>query len=135
MGLIQMGFQIGSSAKLGLMLHRWTSAICGALSNDKQARAAHHAAASKREAEDKAATLRMEYLQFRRLQADRVFAGLPPRERAAIEAAARAKTSRGTGKVSLAQIMIDIERVRVTAEKYPAKIISFEQWQQRHSRQ
>ena len=29
--------------------------------------------------------------------------------------------------------MIDIERTRITAEKHPNKIASFEQWQEEHS--
>jgi hypothetical protein len=100
-------------------------------STHRQARAAHVAAQGKREAEEKATKQRTEYSNFRRLQADRLFAALSAREQAAIETAARGKAPRTGGKGSLAQIMFDFERVRITAEKYPNKITSFEQWRKR----
>jgi hypothetical protein len=85
----------------------------------------------RRAAEDKATEQRVEYSHYRRTQADRIFAALPAKERSAIETAARAKAplSRGTG--SLAEIMVGIERARITAEKYPGKILSFDAWQAR----
>ena len=93
-------------------------------------RAAEKANRARREAEDKATERRMDYDRFRRAEADRLFASLPAKEQAAIEAAARTKApryARGTG--SLAQTMFEIERARITAERHPRKIPSLEQWQ------
>ena len=72
----------------------------------------------------------MDYYRFRRATADRLYSNLPAKERAAIEAAAHAKAPRfGRGSGSIAQIIFEIERARITAEQYPTKIPSFEQWQ------
>jgi hypothetical protein len=93
-------------------------------------RAAEKANRARREAEDKATERRMDYDRFRRAEADRLFASLPAKEQAAIEAAARTKApryARGTG--SLAQTMFEIERARITAERHPRKIPSLELWQ------
>jgi hypothetical protein len=95
----------------------------------RQRRTAAQAAQTARQVEDKATEERMAYNQFRRVQADKLFASLSGREQAAIEAAARAKiphTPRGRG--SLADIMFRIDRARITAERHPAKIPSFDQW-------
>lgn len=97
-------------------------------------RAAHQTARTTRAAEEKATQQRTEYSHFRRLQADRLFAGLPARVQTAIEAAARGKEQRASQRGSLGQIVFGIERARITAEKYPNKIASFEQWQERHAR-
>ena len=92
------------------------------------------ASQARREAEDKATQRRMDYDRFRRAEADRLFSSLPAKERAAIEAAARAKAPRfGRGSGSLAQTMFEIERARITAERHPRKIPSFEQWQRRNA--
>jgi hypothetical protein len=74
-------------------------------------RAAERASQARREAEDKATQRRMDYDRFRRAKADRLFSTLPTKERAAIEAAARAKAPRfGQGSGSLAQTLFEIER-------------------------
>ena len=71
----------------------------------------------------------MDYDRFRRVQADQLFASLSGREQAAIEAAARAKTPNSPrGRGSLADIMFAVDRARITAERHPNKIPSFEQW-------
>jgi hypothetical protein len=94
-------------------------------------RAAAKATQARREAEDKATERRMDYDRFRRATADRLFASLPAKEQAAIEAAARTKAPRyARGRGSLAQTMFEIERARITAERHPRKIPSLEQWQQ-----
>jgi hypothetical protein len=108
--------------------------LVGYLATHKQ-RGARQAAHNKREAEEKATRQRAEYSHFRRLQADRLFATLPAQEQSAIEFAARGKGQRGAEKGSLGQIVLGIERARITAEKYPNKIASFEQWQQRRAQQ
>jgi hypothetical protein len=96
-------------------------------------RAVEKASRTRREAEDKATQLRMDYDRFRRAEADRLFSNLSAKERAAIEAAAHAKAPRfGRGSGSLAQTMFEIERARITVERHPGNIASFEQWQHRN---
>jgi hypothetical protein len=71
----------------------------------------------------------MDYDRFRRAAADRLFSSLPAKEQAAIEAAAHAKAPRyGRGSGSLALTMFEIGRARITVERYPRKIFSFQQW-------
>jgi hypothetical protein len=54
-------------------------------------------------------------------------AALSAKERDAIEIRARAKSpSRGRGP--LAQTMFEIERARITIQRHPDQIVSFEQW-------
>jgi hypothetical protein len=65
------------------------------------------------------------------LQANLHFATLPAQEQAAIEAVAHGKTPRGSAKGSLAQVVIDIERARLTAERHPDHIPSFEMWKKK----
>jgi hypothetical protein len=95
--------------------------------------AADRATGNKREAEEKTTRQRMEYSNARRLEADRLFVTLPAREKAAIDTAARGKSKNGIEKGSLGQIVFGIERARITAEKYPHKITSFEQWLERRA--
>ena len=97
-----------------------------------EARAARQAAQKQREATEKATQQRVEYSNYRRLQADRIFASLAAKEQAAINNAARAKLPHSRGAGSLADIMLGIERARITAEKYPDHILSFERWQARN---
>ena len=95
----------------------------------RQRRTAAQAAQTARQAEEKATQERMDYDRFRRVQADKFFASLSGREQAAIEAAARAKTPHSPrGRGSLAEIMFGIDRARITAERHPDKIPSFDQW-------
>ena len=95
-------------------------------------RAAAKVSQARRAAEDKATQRRMDYDRFRRAEVDRLFSSLPAKERAAIEAAARAKAPRfGRGSGSLAQTMFEIERARLTADRHPGKISSLEEWQRR----
>ena len=68
----------------------------------------------------------------RRAAARRLFGNLPAEEQAEFEALARFKmlhTARGGG--SLAETMCAIEKVRITAQRYPEQIPTFEQWQAR----
>jgi len=95
----------------------------------RERRTAAQAAQTARQSEEKATQERMDYDRFRRAQADKLYASLTGREQAAIEAAARAKTPhRQHGRGSLAEIMSGIDRARITAERHPAKIPSFDQW-------
>jgi hypothetical protein len=92
-------------------------------------RAAAEASRARHEADDKATQRRSAYDRFRRSEADRLFSTLPDKERAAIETAARARAPRfGRGNGSLAQTMFEIERARITVQRHPEKILSFEQW-------
>ena len=92
-------------------------------------RAAAKASRARREAEDKATQRRMDYDRFRRAEADRIFSRLPIKEQTAIKAAAHAKIAQHTPRRgSLADIMVDIERARITVERHPGKIPSFDQW-------
>lgn len=95
-------------------------------------REAAKATRARRQAEDKATQVRMDYDRFRRAAADRLFSSLPAKERAAIEAAARARAPRyGRSTGSLAQTMFEIERARITTERHPGNIPSLEEWQRR----
>ena len=95
----------------------------------RQRRTAAQAAQTARQTEEKATQERMDYDRFRRAQADQLFTSLSGREQAAIDAAAHAKTpNRPRGRGSLADIMFAVDRARITAERHPAKIPSFEQW-------
>ena len=96
--------------------------------------AAAKAGRTRREAEDRATQLRMDYDRFRRASADRLFLSLPAKERAAIEAAAHANAPRfGRESGPLAQTMFEIERARITAAQDTSKIPTFDQWCQRNS--
>jgi hypothetical protein len=71
----------------------------------------------------------MDYDRFRRTKADQLFASFNGREQAAIEATARGKTSNHPrGRGSLADIMLGIERAKITIERHPGKIPSFDEW-------
>ena len=100
----------------------------------RERRATVRAAQAAREAQDRAANERIEYDRFRRAKADEVFASLGIKERAGIEAAAAAVApARSRGDGSLAKIMFGIERARITAERYPRKVPSFESWKATHA--
>ncbi len=92
-------------------------------------RSAGRATETRRQVAEKTAQHRIDYDRFRRAEADRLFATLPATEREAIEIAAHAKaTPYGRGRGPLAKTMFEIERARITVERYPANIPSFEKW-------
>ncbi len=98
----------------------------------RERRTAAAAGQTARRAEEKANQERMDYERFRRTQADRLFASLSGRQQATIEAAARAKTPHNLrGRGSLAEIMLGVDRARITAERHPGKIPSFDEWKAR----
>jgi hypothetical protein len=75
------------------------------------------------------AKARVEYGCFRRAEADKLFQTLPAEEQAAIEALARAKSSlevRANGPLS--QILLNLKRTQLTAERHPDKIATFDRW-------
>lgn len=97
--------------------------------NARAARATH-------QAQQRAADERVEYDRFQRARADEIFASLSNKEQASIEAAAAVRApGRSQNDGSLARIMQGIERARITAERYPRKVPSFESWKAAHYRQ
>jgi hypothetical protein len=70
------------------------------------------------------------YDRFRRSSADQLFETLPKGERGIIEGLARASSSSGFAATngSFANTMFDLARARITADRHPDKIQSFEQW-------
>ncbi len=95
----------------------------------RQRRATARANQLAREAQERATKDRMEYDRFRRTTADEVFASLNIQEQAAIESAAKAAVpGRSRGDGSLAKIILGIERARITAERHPRRVPSFETW-------
>lgn len=87
------------------------------------------AAAEARRAEERQTQLRLDYDQYRRDEALRLFNNLPANERASIEALARAKlSSEGPIAAYMTQTLIRVEKLRVTIERYPGGILDFDQW-------
>ena len=95
----------------------------------RQHRATARANQAAQEARERDTKDRMEYDRFRRAKADQVFAALDAQEQASIEAAAQvAAPARSRGDGSLAKIIFGLERARITAERYPRRVPSFETW-------
>jgi hypothetical protein len=87
------------------------------------------AAAAVRQAEQRQTQLRLDYDQYRRSQAQRLFDSLPPGEQASIESLARAKLSAGGPTADyMAQTVIRMEKLRLTIERHPGSIADFDQW-------
>ncbi len=100
----------------------------------RQRRTAAKAAMAAREAEERDTNARVEYSNFRRTQADLLFATLPPEEQAAIEALARTKSAPdGRTDGPLAQTLFKLKRAQITADRYPDHIPSFENWTAAHA--
>jgi hypothetical protein len=87
------------------------------------------AAAAARKAEQRQTQLRLEYDQYRRTEAQRLFDRLPADEQAAIEALARTKLSTGRPIPGyMAETLIRVEKLRLTIERHPNDIADFDQW-------
>jgi hypothetical protein len=94
-----------------------------------QRRLVRAGARAAKQAEDRENQARIDYDRFRRAELDALFGSLQPEERASIEATARAAAiPRGRKDGFLAQTFFEIERTRITAERYGARIPPFEQW-------
>jgi len=95
----------------------------------RERRTATRSAAEARQSEQRQTQLHLDYDQYRRTEAQRLFDGLPAGEQAAIEALARAKLSAG-GPVSdyMVQTLIRVEKLRLTIERNPGSVADFEQW-------
>jgi hypothetical protein len=100
---------------------------------DRNRRTSGKAAAAVRQSEDRQTQLRMDYDQYRRTEAQRLFDGLPPPEQASVEALARAKLAAG-GPISdfMAPTLLRVEKLRLTIERHPGKVADFEQWSASH---
>jgi hypothetical protein len=93
-------------------------------------RAAANAAAAARAAEARATALRVEYAAFRRVEAAKLFRSLPARERAAIEAEARAQSApKGRAGGYMAEALFKLQRAQITTERHPKHMTSFDDWQ------
>ena len=92
-------------------------------------RAAAKAAAEARQIREWEEADRMAYDRYRRAQADELFETLPAEEREIIERLARTSNRPFVaGDGSLASTMYVLARARITAERHPNKIKSFEAW-------
>jgi hypothetical protein len=87
------------------------------------------AAAEARQSEQRQTQLRMDYDQYRRAAAERLFQTLAADEQATIDALARAKLS-AKGQVSdfMAQTLIRMEKLRLTIERHPGHISDIDRW-------
>jgi hypothetical protein len=95
----------------------------------QQAKAAAKAAAVAREVQERETQARLDYDRFRRGQLDAIFRALPAAEQEAIESQARAIVlPAGRKDGFLTRTFVDMERARITAERYKGHIPSFEQW-------
>jgi hypothetical protein len=97
-------------------------------------RAAAKTTESARQAEERATQARMDYDRFRRAAAEELFASLPEDECSIIEDLARSKASQSAWhKGPLAEIMHGADKARITIERHPGKIPSFEHWAAVHA--
>jgi len=94
-----------------------------------QRRTAAKTAAEARQSEERQTQLRLDYDQYRRTEAQRLFDKLPADEQAAIQALARAKLSSGAPVSDyMAQTLTRMEKLRLTIERHPGAISDFDQW-------
>ena len=86
-------------------------------------------AAAARQSQERQTQLRLDYDQYRRTEAQRLFDRLPAGEQAEIEALARTKLTTG-GPVSdfMAPTLIRVEKLRLTIERHPGSVVDFKQW-------
>jgi hypothetical protein len=95
----------------------------------RERRTAATTAAQARQLEQRQNQLRLDYDQYRRTEAQRLFDRLPGAEQADIEALARTKLS-SSGPVSdfMAPTLLRMERLRLTIERHPGSVADFEEW-------
>jgi hypothetical protein len=96
---------------------------------DRDRRTSSKAAAAVRQSEQRQTRLRLDYDQYRRSEAQRLFDCLPPDDQASIEALARAKLDAG-GRISdfMAPTLLRVEKLRLTIERHPGSVADFDQW-------
>lgn len=92
-------------------------------------RTSSKATAAVRRSEERQTQLRLDYDQYRRSEAQRLFESLPPVEQASIEALARAKLGSG-GPIPdfMAPTLLRVEKFRLTIERHPGSVADFDQW-------
>jgi hypothetical protein len=95
----------------------------------RQRQSSSNAAAAARKAEQRQTQLRMDYDQYRRTEAQRLFDSLVLDEQAAIETLAHSKLSAG-GPISgyMKETLIRVEKLRLTIDRHPDSVADFEQW-------
>ncbi len=95
----------------------------------RERRNADKVVAAARQSQERQTQLRLDYDQYRRTEAQRLFDRLPAEEQAEIEALAGAKLSAG-GPVSsyMAQTLIRVEKLRLMMERHPGQVVDFDQW-------
>lgn len=87
------------------------------------------AATATRQLEQRQTQLRMDYDQYRRSEAQRLFDKLPAGEQAEIESLARTKLGAGAPAAGyMAETLMRIEKLRLTIERHPGGVSSFDQW-------
>jgi hypothetical protein len=73
--------------------------------------------------------LRSEYAGYLRSAAGKLLESRPAHEKAAIEDLARAKARPPVGGTGfLSNTLFELERTRLTIDRYPGKVLSFDQW-------
>jgi hypothetical protein len=92
----------------------------------KKRRVADKARAAELAAQRREEDERQEYDRVRRQKAERLFEILPNEEQAEIDRLAAERSASFDG--SLHDTMFNFNRTRFTLERYPAKILSFEEW-------
>lgn len=97
------------------------------LGRREQQEAARKAEAARRARDQEEADL-YDYDHFRRQQAEAVFARLPAAEQAAIEALARSSGGDRPLSGPMAATLSKVAKLRLTAERHPDQILTFEQW-------
>jgi hypothetical protein len=95
----------------------------------RERRTTAKAAAEARQSEQRQTQLRMDYDQYRRTEAERLFNKLSADERDNIEASARAKLGAGAPiSTYMAETLLRVEKIRLTIERHPGIIPGFDQW-------
>lgn len=87
-----------------------------------------------RDAEERETRARVAYSDFRRAEIDKLFAGLPRDEQAAIEALARSNVAPAGHSVGfMADTLFKLKRAQITAERHGDRIPLFEHWAAAHA--
>jgi hypothetical protein len=100
----------------------------------RQTRVAAKAAAAASHAEERETQARIDYDRFRREQLNAIFRTLPAEEQESIGSVASATVLPARRKDAfLARTFVEIERARITGERYGDRIPSFERWRADHT--
>jgi Replication initiator protein A len=97
-------------------------------------RAAARIAADARQSDQRQTRLRLDYDEYRRFEAQRLFDSLPPDEQTEIETLANSKLSTGRPVSDfMAPTLIRVEKLRLTIERHPGRVADFDQWFASHA--